>query len=234
MQKHYRRVDRWRSRVVVPAALLVAIAATAPFCADAAQGAERAPAKPNVIGDLLADGPAPGLAPELKLFGQFVGDWNLRAETYREGRTVRNEGRLHIGWILYGTALQDIWTSDAPDPRPGYPQKSFGTTLRFYDDKAKIWRIVWIAPTANIVQTFTARETGGEIVLEGRTVDGTKRERWIWSNYTPSSFDWRSVESADDGKTWKITQRMWAARMPARRGEEAQTKVSARGSSNRP
>jgi hypothetical protein len=183
---------------------LVTLATAESVTPTAAQG-------PPMIKELLAGRAAPALADDLKLFGQFVGDWDIRSETYFPDRTKQNKGSLHVGWILYGTALQDVWTTDKEDAPPGYPMKSFGTTIRFFDQKAKIWQVVWIAPVERVVQIFTAHESAGEIVLEGHTPAGGM-ERWIWSNYTPNAFEWRSTESSDNGKTWKLTQRIWGKR----------------------
>ena len=38
-----------------------------------------------------------------------------------------------------------------------------------------------------------------EIVLEGKTVEGYP-EKWIFSQITPQSIMWHSVETRDDGK----------------------------------
>ena len=195
------------------AAALTLLAAHGTHAASAVSGGGTS--RELEIQDLPAGRPADGLARQLELFGQFVGDWDLRSETYVAGRTERNVGRMHMRWILYGTALQDVWTSDAPEQRPGLPRKSFGTTLRYFDENAKVWRIVWVAPIEGGVQTFVAREVKGQIVLDAQTSTGEK-ERWIWANYTADSFDWRSEESSDGGSTWKVTQRIWGKRQLAR------------------
>ena len=173
-----------------------------------------------MIKELMAMGPTPALADELQLFGQFVGDWDIRTESYHPDRIQEGKGSLHVGWILYGTALQDVWTTDKSDVPPGYPQKSFGTTIRFFDEKSGTWRVVWVAPVEGVVKTFRAHESAGEIILECHAAGGGI-ERWIWSNYTPDAFEWRSVESSDEGKTWQVTQRIWGKRQ--RVGSEPST-----------
>jgi hypothetical protein len=167
--------------------------------------------RPSMIKDLLATNATPALADELQLFGQFVGDWDIRTENYLPDRTVKNRGGLHVGWILYGTALQDIWTTEKADVPPGYPPKSFGTTIRFFDAKAKSWQVVWIAPVEGVVKTFAVHVQAGEIILERHAPAGGI-EQWIWSHYSADAFEWRSTESLDEGKTWKVTQRIWGKR----------------------
>ncbi len=98
------------------------------------------------------------------------------------------------------------------NPPPGFPSTGFGTTIRFYDPKVDAHRIIWIDPVGSIVQTFVARPVGDEIILEGKTVDNKHPERWIFSEITDDSFHWRAVESRDDGKTWQMTQNIWARR----------------------
>jgi hypothetical protein len=75
------------------------------------------------------------------------------------------------------------------------------------------WHSIWISPKYGVIQTFVARRVGDEIVLEGQTEEGHP-ERWIFSEITPNSFRWRSVESHDNEKTWKLTEEMRVHRKP--------------------
>ena len=165
------------------------------------------------IKGLVTESPNPELREKLMLFGQFIGDWEIESEWYLpDGSIPKGKGEIHFGWILNGTAIQDIWSGRVDNPPPGFPSEGFGTTIRFYDPKIDALRIIWIAPVGSIVQTFEARSVGEEIVLEGKTPDGKYPERWILSEIRSQSFSWRSVESHDDGKTWQVTQKVWARR----------------------
>lgn len=167
-----------------------------------------------MIKGLGADAADPELKEKLMLFGQFVGDWEIESEWYLpDGSIPKGRGEIHFGWILNGTAIQDVWSGRVENPPPGFPSTGFGTTIRFYDPKVDALRIVWIAPVGSVVQTFVARQVGDEIVLEGKTPDGKYPERWILSQITPQSFHWRSVESHDDGKTWLLTQKILARKI---------------------
>jgi len=167
----------------------------------------------KMIKGLGADGPDPKLKDKLMLFGQFVGDWEIESEWYlSDGSIPKGRGEIHFGWILNGTAIQDVWSGRVENPPPGFPSTGFGTTIRFYDPKVDALRIVWIDPVGSIVQTFVAQRVADEIVLEGRSVDDKYPERWILSEITSDSFYWRSVESHDDGKTWEVTQKVRARR----------------------
>ena len=58
-----------------------------------------------------ADGPNADLREKLMLFGQFVGDWEIVEARYWQvdGTEVKMKGEVHFGWILGGTAIQDVW-----------------------------------------------------------------------------------------------------------------------------
>src|SRR5881296_1586616 len=162
---------------------------------------------------LETSGPYPELRDKLMLFGQFVGNWKYDTEYFlADGTTCKGEGEIHFGWILGGTAIQDVMTGVVHDPPKGLPQTGFGTMLRFYDPEIDAWQCVWVAPLSRVVQTFTARKVGEEIILEGENAEGFL-ERWIFSEITPDSFDWRAVESRDKGQTWRLDQKIWARRI---------------------
>ena len=140
------------------------------------------------------------------LFGQFVGDWDIVEARYRlsEGKWIKEKGEVHFGWILGGTAVQDVWLGRDEDSQE---VTIFGTTVRFYDPEIDAWRSTWISPIKGLVKTFIARKVKDEIVLESKTPEGHP-ERWIFSEITPRSFRWRSEETSDDGKTWTLTEEM--------------------------
>jgi len=158
------------------------------------------------IKGLGAEGPDPSLKEKLMLFGQFIGDWDIVKAHYTQsdGTEVKMTGEVHFGWILGGTAIQDVWMGC----REGSQNTSlFGTTIRFYDSKIDAWRSTWLSPFKGLVQTFIARKVDDEIVLESKTAEGYP-EKWIFSQITSSSFKWHSEETHDNGKTWQLTEEM--------------------------
>jgi hypothetical protein len=158
------------------------------------------------IKGLGAIGPDPSLKEKLMLFGQFVGDWNIVEARYMkaDGTWVKMKGEVHFGWILGGTAVQDVWMGCQGDSQK---LTLFGTTVRFYDPKIDAWRSTWLSPLKGLVQRFIARKVGAEIVLEEQTAVGYP-EKWIFSQITPQSFRWHSEETHDNGKTWILTEEM--------------------------
>ncbi|HLN89649.1 MAG TPA: hypothetical protein VK253_06250 [Candidatus Binatia bacterium] len=101
------------------------------------------------IKGLGADGPNADLGEKLMLFGQFVGDWKIVEARYWQidGTEVKMKGEVHFGWILGGTAIQDVWMG-----RQEGSQKVvlFGTTIRFYDQKIDAWRSTWLSPSRDL------------------------------------------------------------------------------------
>lgn len=168
-----------------------------------------------MIKGLGAEGPNPELKEKLMLFGQFVGGWQIVEARYPQpdGTEIKRKGEIHFGWILEGRAIQDVWITYQENPPRVVP---VGTTIRFYDPKIDEWRSIWISPKQGLVQTFVARKVGDEIVLESKTKEGYP-ENWIFSEVTPNSFRWRSVESHDNMKTWQLTEEMRVRRNSASR-----------------
>lgn len=164
-----------------------------------------APAAAWGLPGLGADGPDPARADKLRLFGQFVGDWDLeRRWIDPDGSERRNTGHVYFRWILGGRAVQDVWTANEGDPPAETP---VGTTIRFYDVQADVWTSHWISPEYDVLARFTVRQIGDEIVLETSEREG-QAERWIFSELTPASFRWRAEESLDGGTSWTLTEEM--------------------------
>lgn len=168
----------------------------------------------NMIKGLPADGPYENLKDKLMLFGQLVGDWEFESERYfPNGRVSQRTGEIHFGWILNGTAIQDVWIARLVKPMLGLPSESIGTTIRFYDPNLDAWRITWITPIGSLIQSFVAHEANNEIILEGKTPDGIHSERWVISNISHTTCNWDSYESRDNEQSWQLIHKLAARRM---------------------
>jgi hypothetical protein len=158
------------------------------------------------IKGLGAHYPDPTLKEKLMLFGQFVGDWEIVDARYlkADGKWAEMRGEVHFGWILGGTAIQDVWMGRLlGEEKLGM----FGTTIRFYDQKIDAWRSTWLSPLRGIVQLFIGRKVGSKIVLELQN-NNSYPERWIFSDITSKSFRWYAEETHDNNKTWQLTEEM--------------------------
>ncbi len=166
----------------------------------------------QMIKNLLSEKPDTKLKENLILFGQFIGNWRIHSTWFlSDNKQVEGEGEVSFGWILYGTAIQDVWTGKAINPPPNFPEVGFGTTIRVFNSKIDAWNCIWISPLSPVVATFIAKKKGKEIVLEGIN-ERNQPENWIYSNITSNSFDWRAESSVDGGKTWILEQIIKAKR----------------------
>jgi hypothetical protein len=196
------------SRLVM-ATLMSTGALSAPVSAAGsaqARDGERAPAadvRRDMIGALPADGPHPSLGGEAGTFDRLVGTWDCDYTFHAEDGTItRAAGELRFGWILDGRAVQDIWITYPQGPNE---ERLIGTSVRFFDAKKGVWRVVFVLPALELLTIVEGRAQGDRIVLEGQTSDG-KRRRWSFNDITPSSFVWRGERSRDGGKTWRLAE----------------------------
>ena len=160
-------------------------------------------AREAMIKALGSANPNPALGDEAETFDRLVGSWDADFSFHRENGTVyHKKGELHFGWVMDGTAIQDLWIGF---PADGQKERNIGTTFRFFDTNLKKWRIVFINPRFNYVVTAQGGREGDRIVLHGVDTDGLPL-RWTFSEITSDSFHWQGEKSHDGGKTWKIEE----------------------------
>ncbi|PWK85947.1 hypothetical protein [Fulvimonas soli] len=165
---------------------------------------------------LLADGPDPRHAEALRLYGRFVGSWDVDLLDHLPGGgTHASAGEWHFGWVLQGLAVQDVWIAPArgtpPETLPpGYLHR-YGTTLRMYEPALDQWRITWVDPRLGLYVTQVGRARGEAIVQEGRTAAGVPM-RWSFHDIRADRFRWLGEISDDDGAHWRPQLEMRARR----------------------
>ena len=142
----------------------------------------------GMLADVLhARGPADGAA--LDDFGRFVGAWRLDWRGLGpDGVWHRAIGELHVGWVLDGRAVQDVWiVPGRGEPGAGVPPLAFhGTTVRFPHPDGDRWLSTWMDPVNGRVRRFT--------------------------DVRPDSFTWSAESSRDGGRTWVHDELMLASR----------------------
>jgi len=158
----------------------------------------------DMVTALPSLGPHPSLGAEARLFDRLIGTWDCNYSFHAADGTVsRSSGELKFGWIIDGRALQDIWI--------GYPkdhtkdERSIGTSVRFFDSNAGIWRVVWVAPANGLLITLQGGAEGSRIVLRGQDSDGSAL-RWSFNDIEADSFVWRGEKSRDGGQTWRLEE----------------------------
>jgi len=159
------------------------------------------PARGGLLAVLGAPGPHPSLGAEGELFGRFVGTWDVAyAQRTALGTWQRFRGELTFGWILEGTALQDVWTSFGPSG-----ERTSGTSIRFHDAVRGVWHVTFIAPTFRAVVELEGRAEGENIVQNGRDPDGSLL-RWSFREITADAFTWWGERSRDGGASWVLEE----------------------------
>lgn len=161
---------------------------------------------------LVADGPHPAVAEKMAPFVPLIGHWDVAITNYApDGAKTEIAGEWHFGWGLDGRAIVDVWIAPRRELRGPDRAGSWGATIRFYDPAIDAWRSTWLEQSHAVVMPFIGRLNDGEIVLEGSFTPGVL-SRWIFSDIGAETFHWRSVESTDDGATWRLEQEMAARR----------------------
>src|SRR5436309_11156404 len=138
----------------------------------AARGDTVPPAEPRqqMVAVLSASGPHASLGDQARVWDRFVGTWDCDFGFYREDGSVRHSpGELEFGWVLDGRAIQDLWITY---PKDGEKERGIGTSIRFFDDKAKTWHVVFVSPKYGAVLTVQGGVEGDRIVLRGRDAEG--------------------------------------------------------------
>ena len=157
----------------------------------------------DVIAELPAPGPHPSLGAEARTFDRFVGAWDCDYSFHaQDGSVSHSRGELRFGWVLDGHEMQDVWIGYPK--RPG-DERSIGTTLRFFDSKTGVWRVIFVAPAYGVITTLEGGAEGDRIVLRGKDGDGASL-RWSFCDIRDDSFTWRGEISRDGGKTWRLEE----------------------------
>jgi hypothetical protein len=175
----------------------------------------------SLMAALHADGPPPGLAAKMNLYGQFVGPWDMQVAAFeKNGTRHTGRGEIHFGFVLEGRAVQDVWMIPGrAERRPDTPHMPvagnwYGTTLRVYDPGLDAWHIAWSDPATGFWARQIGRARGGDIVQEGRLDSGVLL-RWSFTDITPTSFRWRGERSDDAGASWHLQVEVLARRAGA-------------------
>jgi len=147
-----------------------------------------------MIETLPASGPHPSLGDQARVFDRLVGVWDCDYGFIAENGAVSHApGELKFGWIIDGRAIQDIWISY---PTKGASERGIGTSIRFFDSKTRMWRVVFVSPEYNALVTLEGGVEGNRIVLRGVNDEGS-RLRWSFNDIQADSFVWRGKKSRD-------------------------------------
>ncbi len=171
-----------------------------------------------LAGLMVSDAPRAEFEAAFRPFAPLIGSWDLDVTWYDdEGRPTREtKGEWHFGWALDGRAVADIWITPSRAARATDGDGEWGLTIRLYDPELGAFRSTWMGPKHAVVMTFIGHPGPDSITLEAREPKAAKT-RWIFTEITPDSFQWRNEDEDADG-TIIVRQRFVARRSV---GEEA-------------
>lgn len=141
-------------------------------------GAAGSSSRNAMIDALGSPNPNPVLGDEARTFDQLVGTWDADFTFHRpDGTILHKKGELHFGWVMDGTAMQDLWI--------GYPaeagkERSIGTTIRFLDPQTKQWRIVFVirGPITSSPRRADGKGTASSCAARTQTVSPFDGPSW--------------------------------------------------------
>lgn len=164
-----------------------------------------------LAGLFVSDAPRPEFEQAFQPFAPLIGSWDLDVSWYDdEGRTTREtKGEWHFAWALDGSAVADIWITPSRAVRTA-DDGEWGLTIRIHDPELGAFRSTWMGPKHAVVMTFIGHPGPGSITLEAREPKAAKT-RWIFTDITPTSFQWRNEDEDADGKII-VRQRFAAVR----------------------
>ena len=129
---------------------------------------------------------------EYRQFDFWIGDWRV------EGPDGKLAGSNRIEQIAGGCGLQETWTAASGG--------GSGRSLNGYAIDDGKWHQVWIG-SGGLQMHLIGGLRGGSMVLEGRTIDRSRRvilQRITWTPHDDGRVRQIWEQSIDDGKSWKV------------------------------
>ena len=124
----------------------------------------------DMVTALQAIGPHPSLGDQAKVFGRFVGTWDVEYTDFsKDGKATHRSGKLMVGWVMDGRAIQDLWIVN---PSGARKEREVYTDLRYFDPKSGTWPATFIDPEHVSVAKFT-----GGAVADDRIVLQIQKEK---------------------------------------------------------
>jgi hypothetical protein len=191
---------RWTASAVAAAGSVLILAVD---CAGEQGPGPASNPRQEMVSVLAAARPHPSLGDQAWVWDRFVGTWDCDFGFHLDDGSVRRAaGELTFGWVMDGRAIQDIWISY---PKDGSKERNIGTSIRFFDDNSKTWRVVFVSPAYGALLTVQGGVEGNRIVLRGTDDEGAAL-RWSFNDIQADSFVWRGEKSRDRGKTWRLEE----------------------------
>jgi hypothetical protein len=156
----------------------------------------------EMVAALQAMNPHPSLGDQAKVFGRFVGTWDVDYIDYsKDGKVLHRSGELIVGWVMDGRAIQDVWIVY---PSGGRNEREVYTDVRYFDPKSGTWHAIFIDPEHASYARFTGGAVGDDRIVLDTPDLGNEDTQWSFNDIRPDTFIFRDNASSDGGKTWKL------------------------------
>ena len=148
---------------------------------------------------------------ENSVMKKMLGKWEITDSSLnQQGQWQAGNGASwHFYTILNGYAVQDDWVApalDKPEPEAG---RQYGTNIRIFNPKENRWEMAWASVKGQQVDTFTAIEQDGAIIMSGQFNGNTSRITFY--NIEANKFDWK-LELQQANETWLEVYRIQGKR----------------------
>jgi hypothetical protein len=142
---------------------------------------------------------------EAKQFDFWIGKWKAEWEN-RDGSIA--EGINIVSKALGGCVIEENF-----DGNPGID--FIGKSISVYNPSTKKWQQTWVDNSGGYM-VFTGEFKDEKMILEREIVnpEGKKiKQRMVFYNISPDSFDWNWEKSNDEGKSWELSWKIHYSRL---------------------
>lgn len=150
----------------------------------------------------------PAAPTETKQFEPLLGSWQITDYQLQNNGDWKEGPGADWHWysILDGFAIQDDWI--APPKALDIPEseRQYGTNIRIFNPARQQWEMAWMSKKGQQLNTFTAVEKKGNLVMEGQFSGNNSRITFF--NITETTFQWK-MEFLQ-GETWQEVYRISA------------------------
>lgn len=148
---------------------------------------------------------------EYDWYAPLLGDWDFDycdsfgCENAAEKRHVKGEWLFRR--VLQGAGIEDLFICPSRETSAGNPQPDgeYGAALRMFNAERKCYDMVYTC--AQYMTRLEIHKVGENI--ECRAFG--KKEKWVFSEITGSTFRWRNMTETEDGQ-WKANSEISAKR----------------------
>lgn len=130
----------------------------------------------------------------------LIGEWKYQAKSLTpRGNFLEEIFYTKCTYIFNETAHKDdFFTKDANGNLICY-----GTTIRTYDSRRGIWRMLWVESNLSITTQMTGEYKKGKFLFDGKGADerGEYLEKIEFYDLSKDQYSWKMDRSYDGGKT---------------------------------